>query len=151
MPVHVPTCCHKELSNFTGNTHVHAGNGVLISMEGVFKGFDSSVPLHLDIEMPQRRPVPWWFRGYMWVCQIACEWEGSHPRVTIELEQGETACWLGGINCSEWTLSLPMVPVAIDIRTICGYMPLRFVMRQGITEYGRFTLQQLRYCTRMGH
>ncbi len=151
MRAHVPTCCHEELTNFTGSTHVHAGNGVLISMKGKFRNIDSFAPIHLDIEMPQRRPVPWWFRAYMWMCPVVCAWDVAHPRITLELELGETACWVGGINCSEWTLSLPMVPVAINIRDICGYMPLRFVMRQGTTVYGRFTLQQLRYCTRLGH
>ena len=147
---HVPTCCHQELSNFTGDTQVHAGNGVLISMVGKFEGLDKGAPLMVDIELPQYREVPWWFRAYMYVAASSCCWD-TRPRITIELEPGETSCWLGGVNCSEWTLSLPMVPVAIDMRLISGYLPLCFVMRQGTTEYGRFTVQQVRYCTRLGH
>ena len=147
---HVPTCCHQELSNFTGDTQVHAGNGVLISMVGKFEGLDKGAPMMVDIELPQHRDLPWWFRAYMHMAVSSCCW-ATRPRITIELEPGETSYWFGGVNCSDWTLSLPLVPVAIDMRLICGYLPLCFVMRQGTTEYGRFTVQQLRHCTQLGH
>ena len=147
---HVPVCCHQELSNFTGRTEVLTGNGVLVYMLGKFDRLNASAPLQFDIELPQQHEVPWWFRAYIWACpSLEASWE--KPRVTLELEACQTSCYLAGMNCSDWTVTLPWVPIAIDMHEICGYLPVRFVMRQGRTKYGRFTIQQRKYCTQLKH
>jgi len=151
MPPHVPLCCcHHTLFNFRGTIKFDAGHGLLLYMDGIFDNMDNSVPMQLDIELSRYHEVPWWFRAYMWMCpRYTVSWDAPRPRLTMDIEFATV--FFAGLNCSEWTVDLPMIPVAIDLKDLCGNSPLHFVMRQGRTVYGRFVVQRRHYCTSKVH
>lgn len=150
---HVPLCVHHQLQHFTGRAQFDAGNGIVIAMHGELEGLDQTQPAQLDVQLPQRREMPWWLHAYCRLCPglADAQLDAEQPRVTVDIEPAPVSCFLPWIDCSAWTVTLPGVPVAIAIETLCGYLPLHFVVRQGATEYARFVLQQHRRCTHVRH
>ena len=151
--LHVPLCVHYRLQHFAGSARFDAGNGIALWMQGAFDGLDAGQPVQLDVELPQRREMPWWFRAYVAICPglSDAQLHARKPRVTVELEADPVSCYLAWIDCAAWTITLPGWPVPLAIETICGYLPLHFVVRQNSTEYGRFVLQQRRRCVHINH
>lgn len=149
---HVPLCVHHRLQHFTGKAQFDAGNGVVMSMKGTLEHLDETQPAQVDVELPQLRSMPWWFHAYVYMCPgLQGDLHSQRPRVTMDVEASPLECYLPWLDCDGWAVSLPGMPVAVALETLCGYLPLHFVIRQGSTEYGRFVLQQKRRCTRIGH
>ena len=148
----VRLCVHYDLDNFEGQVKFDASDCVRIRMDGTFKYIDRAKPIEVDIKLPQKKDLPWWFIAYIYACPgVTNRLCNDQPYVTLETEGPPLDITLAQINCNAWTVALPGVPLHINIETLCGMLPLHFVIRQRAVVYGTFVLQQIKRCTRIGH
>jgi len=146
-------CVHPHVSRgFAGRLYFDAGACVDLSVVfGTYSGLDPSMPVSLDVELPQSHAVPWWFRAYVSLAGNEMHLDGIRPRVTARVMSGPAySIRMSDINCDRWELDLPWLPV-VSLESVIGKLPLHFVVRQGGTEHCRFVLQRRCHCTRLAH
>lgn len=146
-------CVHTHVPRqFAGRTYFDAVKRVELSVAfGAHSGLDSSLPVSVDVELPHGISVPWWFRAYVCVTGHTACLDGPTPRVTLREFRGPPyRLIVGEIRCDRWELDLPWLPT-VPLESVCGKLPLHFVVRQGLAEHCRFVLQRRQHCTRLAH
>ena len=147
IPCGGPLCVHYEFGPaYAGAARFEAGNGVRVEVAVPRAG-----KYTLSIELPQPRELPLWFCACMQVFSGYMVRGSSLLQTRTMSFAGDTLEWrIPQLQCYDWAVQLPWLP-AVPLETLCGMLPLHFVVRRGAELHARFVLQRRRHCVQLAH
>ena len=150
--MHYPLCIHPQITNFEGSVTLDAGHRLHLSMAGTFFGADLGAPFLVQLCTAQRIALPAWLRAAnavrAWTDTPATCDGSTCLSYRVSLTSGALIWSCDDIDCEEWALSVPCMPL-YSLQKIIGMRPMLVKVSQGDQVYATFEVQRMQHCVHL--